>query len=124
MCEPVFWNDLSAFVDGVLRLNVERSEENSRDLNDFAEWKRDCESSSNVVCYEFLEEFLLFVCALVVSEIEGVFDVLYSVLFVKRLKGPLRSVHEDSLHSSPARMVLEDRLECFDGLEFGSVTQR
>ena len=105
-------------------MDVERSEENSRDLNDFAEWKRDCASSSNVVDYEFLEEFLLFVCALVVSEIEGVFDVLYSVLFVKRLKGPLRSVREDSLHSFPARMVLEDRLECFDGLEFGSVTQR
>ncbi len=72
-------------------MDVERSEENSRDLNDFAEWKRDCESSSNVVGYEFLEEFLLFVCALMVSEFEGVFDVLYSVLFVERLKGPLRS---------------------------------
>ena len=122
MCQSVFGCYFAAFIDGVLRLDVERSEENSRDLNDFAEWKRDCESSSNVVGYEFLEEFLLFVCALMVSEFEGIFDVLYSVLFVERLKGPLRSVREDSLHSSPARMVLEDQLKHFDGLEFGSVT--
>ena len=122
MSKPVFWNDLSSFVDGILRLDVERSEENSWDLSDFAEWKRDCKTSDNIVSYEFLEEFLLFVCAFVVSEIEGVFDVLYSVLFCERLKGPLRSVREDSLHSSPALMVLEDRLEHFDGLEFGSVT--
>jgi hypothetical protein len=39
--------------------------------------------------HKFLEEFLLFVCAFVVSEIEGIFNVLYSVLFVERLKGPL-----------------------------------
>jgi hypothetical protein len=89
MCKPVFWNDLSVFVDGILRLDVERSEENSRDLSNFAEWKRDGKTSNNVVGYRFLEEFLLFVCAFVVSEIEGVFDVLYSVLFVDRLKGPL-----------------------------------
>ena len=31
-------------------------------------------------------------------------------------------MREDSLHSAPARMVLEDQLERFDGLEFGSVT--
>ncbi len=86
MCEPIFWNDLSAFVDGILRLDVERSEENSRDLSNFAEWKRDGESSNNVVGYEFLKEFL-FVCIFVVSEIEGVFDVLFSVLFAERLKG-------------------------------------
>ena len=108
MCKPVFWNDLSAFIDGILRLDVERSEENSRDLNNFAEWKKDGESSNNVVSYEFLEEFLLFVCAFVVSEIEGVFDVLFSVLFAERLKGPLRSVSEGSLHSAPTWMVLED----------------
>ena len=122
MSEPVFWNDLSAFVDGILCLDVERSEENSWDLSVFAEWKRDCKTSGNIVGYEFLEEFLLFVCTFVVSKIEGIFDILYSVLFVERLKGPLRSMREDSLHSFPARMVLEDRLERFDGLEFGSVT--
>ena len=66
----------------------------------------------------------MFVCAFVVSEIEGVFDVLFSVLFAERLKGPLRSVSEGSLHSAPTWMVLEDQLERFDGLEFGSVTQR
>ena len=121
MCKPVSWNDLSAFVDGILRLDVERSEENSRDLDNFAEWKRDGESSNNVVSYEFLEEFLLFVWAFAVSKIEGVFDVLFSVFFAERLKGPLRSVREGSLHSAPAWMVLEDQLERFDGLEFGSV---
>mgnify|MGYP006185380145 CR=1 FL=1 len=110
MCKPVFRNDLSAFVDGVLRLDVERSEENSQDLSNFAEWKRDGKTSNNIVGYKFLEEFLLFDCTFVVSKIEGVFDILYSVLFVERLKGPLRSMREDSLHSSPARMVLEDRL--------------
>ena len=89
MRKPFFLNDLSAFVDGILRLDVERSEENSRDLSNFVEWKRDGKSSNNAVGYEFLEEFLLFVSAFVVSEIEGVFDVLYSVLFVERLKGPL-----------------------------------
>jgi hypothetical protein len=86
MCKPVFWNDLSAFVDGILRLDVKRSEENSRDLSNFTEWKRDGKTSNNIVGYE---EFLLFVCALMVSEIEGVFDVLYYVLFVERRKGPL-----------------------------------
>jgi len=89
VCKPVFWNDLSAFVDGILRLDVERSEENSRDLSNFAERKRDGKTSNNIVGYKFLEEFLLFVCAFEVSEIEGVFDVLYSVLFFERLKGPL-----------------------------------
>jgi hypothetical protein len=44
---------------------------------------------NNIVGYKFLEEFLLFVCAFVVSKIEGVVDVLYSVLFIERLKGPL-----------------------------------
>ncbi len=58
MCKPVFWNDLFAFVDGILRLDVERSEENSRDLSNFAEWKRDGKTSNNVVGYKFLEEFL------------------------------------------------------------------
>ena len=110
MCKPVFRNDLSALVDGILRLDVERSEENSRDLSNFAEWERNGKTSDNIVSYEFLEEFLLFVCAFVVSEIEGIFDLLYPVLFVERLKGPLRSVREDSLHSSPAWMVLEDQL--------------
>ena len=77
MCEPVFRNDLSAFVDGVLRLDVERSEENSRDLSNFAERKWDGKTSNNIVGYKFLEEFLLFVSAFVVSEIEGVF-ILFS----------------------------------------------
>ena len=85
MCEPVFWNDLSAFVDGILRLDVEWSEENSWDLSDFAEWKRDCKTSDNIIGYEFLEEFFLFVCTFVVSKIEGIFDILYSVLFVGHL---------------------------------------
>ena len=65
------------------------SKENSRDLRNFAEWKRDGKTSINIAGYKFLEEFLLFVCAFVVSKIEGVVDVLYSVLFVERLKGPL-----------------------------------
>ncbi len=81
MCKPVFRNDLSAFVDGILRLeDVERSEENSRDLSNFAEWKRDGKTSDNIVSYEFLEEFLMFVCAFVVSKIEGVFNVLFCSL--------------------------------------------
>jgi hypothetical protein len=89
MCLPVFWNDLAAFVDCILRLDVERSKENSRDLSNFAEWKRDGKTSNNIVGYKFLEEFLLFDCTFVVSKIECLLNVLYSVLFVERLKGPL-----------------------------------
>ena len=89
MCKPVFRNDLSALVDGILRLDVERSEENSRDLSNFAEWKRDGKTSNNIVGYKFLEEFLLFDCTFVVSKIECLLNVLYYVIFVKGLKGPL-----------------------------------
>ena len=84
-----FWDYFAAFVDGILRLDVERSEEDSRDLSDFAEWKWESETSNDVVGHQFHEEVLLFDCAFVIAKDEGLLDVLYSVIFVKGLKGPL-----------------------------------
>ena len=89
MCKPVFRNDLSALVDGILRLDVERSEEYSQDLSDVVEWKWKSETSNDVVGHQFHEEVLLFDCAFVIAKEEGLLDVLYSVIFVKGLKGPL-----------------------------------
>ena len=77
------------FVDGILCLDVERSKEDSRDLSDFFEWKWESETSNDVVGHQFHEEVLLFDCAFVAAKKEGLLDVLYSVIFVKGLKGPL-----------------------------------
>jgi hypothetical protein len=77
------------FVDGILHLDVERSKEDSRDLSDFVEWKRESKTSNDIVCHQFQKEVLLFDCAIVIAKNEGLLDVLYSVIFVKGLKGPL-----------------------------------
>ena len=77
------------FVDGILRLDVERSKEYSRDLSDVVEWKWKSETSNDVVGHQCLKEILLFDCAFVIAKNEGLLNVLYSVNFVKGLKGPL-----------------------------------
>jgi hypothetical protein len=77
------------FVDGILCLDVEGSEENSRDLSDFVKWKWEGETSNDVVGHQFHEEVLLFDCAFVIAKEEGLLNVLYYVIFVKGLKGPL-----------------------------------
>ena len=74
------------FVDGILCLDVEGSEENSWDLSNFVKWKWEGETSNDVVGHK---ETLLFDCAFVNAKEEGLLDVLYSVIFVKGLKGPL-----------------------------------
>ena len=79
----------AAFIDGILRLDIERSEEDSRDLSDFVEWKWESKTSNDVVGHQFHEEVLLFDCAFVIAKDEGLLDLLYSVVFVKGLKGPL-----------------------------------
>ncbi len=56
-----------------------------------------------------------------VAKNKGFFNVFDSVLFVERLKGPLRSIGEDLLHPAPAWVIFEDWFECLDGLEFRSV---
>ena len=70
-------------------MDVERSEEDSRDLSDFVEWKWESKTSNDVVGHQFHEEVLLFDRAFVIAKDEGLLDVLYSVIFVKGLKGPL-----------------------------------
>ena len=70
-------------------MDVERSEENSRDLSDFVEWKWESNTSNDVVDHQFHEEVLLFDCAFVIAKEEGLLDVLYSVIFVEGLKGSL-----------------------------------
>ncbi len=79
----------AAFIDGILHLDIERSEEDSRDLSDFVEWKWESETSNDVVGHQFHEEVLLFDCAFVIAKDEGLLDLIYSVVFVKGLKGPL-----------------------------------
>ncbi len=56
-----------------------------------------------------------------VAKNEGFFNILDSVHFVERLKGPLRSIGEDLLHPAPAWVIFEDWFEHLDGLEFRSV---
>ena len=73
-------------VDGILRLDVEGSEENSWDLSNFVKWKWEGETSNDVVGHK---EVLLFDCAFVNAKEEGLLDVLFSVIFIKGLKGPL-----------------------------------
>ncbi len=77
------------FVDGILRLDVEGSEENSWDLSDFVKGKWEGETSNDVIGHQFHKEILLFDCTFVIAKEEGLLDVLYSVIFVKGLKGPL-----------------------------------
>jgi hypothetical protein len=84
-----FWEYFAAFIDGILRLDVERSKEDSRDLSDFVEWKRESKTSNDVVGHQFHKEVLLFDCAFVIAKNEGLLNVLHSVIFVKGLKGPL-----------------------------------
>ena len=77
------------FVDGILRLDVEGSEENSWDLSDFFKWKWEGKTSNDVVGHQFHEEVLLFDCAFVIAKNTGLLDILYPVLYIKGLKGPL-----------------------------------
>ena len=56
------------FVDGILRLDVERSKEYSRDLSDVVEWKWKSETLNDVISHQFLEEILLFDCAFVIAK--------------------------------------------------------
>jgi hypothetical protein len=55
-------------------------------------------SGSGVVGHQFFEEVLLFDCAFMIAKNYCLIDVLYSVLFIKGLKGPLLSVCENLLH--------------------------
>jgi hypothetical protein len=89
VCQSVFGYYFAAFVDGVLRLDVERSEKDSWNLSDFVEWEWESKASNDVVGYHFLEEVLLLDCAFVVAKNESLINVLNSVLFIKGLKGPL-----------------------------------
>ena len=61
-------------VDGILRLDVEGSEENSWDLSNFVKWKWEGETSNDVVGHK---EVLLFDCAFVNAKEEGLLDVLF-----------------------------------------------
>ena len=70
-------------------MDVERSEKDSWNLSDFVEWEWESEVSNNVVGYQFLEEVLLLDCTFVVAKNKSFLNVLNSVLFIKRLKGPL-----------------------------------
>jgi len=89
MCKLVLGNYFATFVDGILRLDVKRSKENSRDPSDFVKWKWESETSNDVVGHQFHEEVLLFDCAFVIAKDEGLLNVLYSVIDIKGLKGPL-----------------------------------
>ena len=55
-------------VDGILRLHVEGSEENSWDLSNFVKWKWEGKTSNDVVDHQFHEEVLLFDCAFVIAK--------------------------------------------------------
>ncbi len=77
------------FIDGVLRLDVERSEKDSWNLSDFVEWEWESEALNDVVSYHFFEEVLLLDCAFVVAKNKSLLNVLNSVLFIKGLKGTL-----------------------------------
>ena len=89
MRQSIFGYYFSAFVDSVLHLDVERSKKNSWNLSDFVEWEWESEASNDVVGYQFLEEVLLLDCTFVVAKNKSFLNVLNSVLFIKRLKGPL-----------------------------------
>jgi len=52
----VLGNYFAAFVDGILHLDVEGSEENSRDLSNYVKWKWEGETSNDVVGHQFHEE--------------------------------------------------------------------
>ncbi len=88
-CHFQLWSCGSRFVDGILCLDVEGSEENSQDLSDFVKWKWEGKTSNDIVGHQFHEEVLLFDCAFVIAKEEGLIDILYSVIFVKGLKGSL-----------------------------------
>ena len=77
------------FVDGVLRLDVEKSEKDSWNLSDFVKWEWESKALNNVIGYQFFEEVLLLDCAFVVAKNKSLLNVLNSVLFIKGLKGPL-----------------------------------
>ncbi len=89
MCQSVLGYFFAAFVDGVLHLDVERSEKDSWNLSDFVEWDWESEALNDVVGYQFFEEVLLLDCAFVVDKDESLLNVLNSVPFIKGLKGPL-----------------------------------
>ena len=70
-------------------MDIERSKEYSRDLSDFVEWKWESETSNDIIGHKFFEEVLLFDCAFVIVKNKSRLKLLYSVLLVERLKGPL-----------------------------------
>ena len=89
MCQSIFGYYFSAFVDSVLHLDVERSKKNSWNLSDFVEWEWESEASNDIASYQFLEEVQLLDCTFVVAKNKSFLNVLNSVLFIERLKGPL-----------------------------------
>ncbi len=65
---PVFWYDFPLLVYHFLQLNVQRGEEDARELLDFVKRERKCKYSVDVVPNQLEEEFWLLRCTLVVSK--------------------------------------------------------
>ena len=82
MGHSVLGDYFALLVNCSLRLNIERREQDSRNVLDFVEWKRESKTSRDVIVDQFSEEFWLLICTLVVSESEGVIDVQKLVVFI------------------------------------------
>ncbi len=82
MGHSVLGDYFALLVNCSLRLNIERREQDSRNVLDFVEWKRESKSSRDVIVDQFSEQFWLLICTLVVSKSEGVIDVQKLVVFV------------------------------------------
>ena len=82
MGHSVLGDYFASLVNCSLQLNIERREQDSRNVLDFVEWKRESKTSRDVIVDQFSEQFWLLICALVVSESEGVIDVQKLVVFV------------------------------------------
>ncbi len=68
MGHPVLWNDYLPFVDCLLQLNVEWSDDGTQDLLSFVEWQDKSKTSDDIVSDQGQKEFFLLACALVVSK--------------------------------------------------------
>ncbi len=117
-------NDPAKFVDGILLLDVHRSDEDVQNFLGLCEGEGRAIAEVNVLQHEVQEEIRLHRGSLVIAKDEGLSNICQPAVLVEGLEGPFQTVGEDLGHPCPIRMALDNIREGVDVLEFRSVTHR
>jgi hypothetical protein len=114
----ILGDDPAKLVDGILLLNVHRSNEDVRNCLGLHEGKGKAIAEVNVFQHEVQEEIWLHQGSLVIAKDEGLPDICQPAVLIKGFERPFRTVGEDLGHPRLIRMVLEDIGEGLDISEF------